>query len=122
MLFCERAFGVWFLLWGMLLLVDAVTPIARRGIFFGHLEAYLPGWGWGVIFILVAVARWLAYRAQSRRWRVGLSATTFVLLVIVSSIAAAARLYGATLPLAGFAAYVAWWCHRAILRDSRLGL
>lgn len=122
MLFCERVFGVWFLLWGVVLILDTVTPIATRGIFFGHLEAYLPGWAWGVVFILIAMARWQAYRTQSRPWRVGLSAATFVLLVIIAAIAATTKLYGATLPLATFAAYVAWWCHRALLRDTRLGL
>ncbi len=122
MLFCERAFGIWFLLWGLLLLVDTLTPIAQRGIFLGHLESYLPGWTWGTLFILIAVARWQAYRTQSRWWRVWLSGATFVLLVIITSIAAIAGLYGATLPLAGFAAYVAWWCHAALLRDIRLGL
>lgn len=122
MLFCERVFGVWFLLWGLLLLLDTVTPLSRRGIFFGHLEEFLPGWAWGLVFIAIAVGRWLAYRRRSACWRVTLSTVTFVLLVVIATIAASTKLYGATLPLAAFAAYVAWWCHRALLRDLRRGL
>lgn len=122
MLFCERAFGVWFLLWGLLLLVDTVSPVSHRGIFYGHLEGYLPGWGWGILFIVIAIGRWWAYRRQSRCWRVRLSVVTFVLLVIVAAIAATTGLLAATFPLSAFAAYVAWWCHQALLRDTRLGL
>lgn len=122
MLFCERVFGVWFLLWGLLLILDTFTSIAHRGLFYGHLEQYLPGWMWGLVFIAIAVARWVAYRKKSRCWRVTLSTVTFVLLVVIATIAASTKLYAATLPLAAFAAYVAWWCHRQLLRDVRLGL
>lgn len=122
MLFCERAFGLWFLFWGLTLIADRAAPLAIRGLFLGHLESYMPGWAWGLLFICIALARWLAHWTGSRRWRIWLSAATFVVLVVVASVAAAARLFGATVPLAAFAAYVAWWCHRAMIRDSRLGL
>lgn len=122
MLFCERAFGVWFLLWGLILIVDTATPIARRGLFFGHLETFLPSWTWGIIFIVIALGRWQAYRKRSRCWRVRLSAVTFVLLLVVAAMAATTGLFAATVPLTLFAAYVAWWCHQALLRDTRLGL
>lgn len=119
--FCERAFGLFFLLWGAILLIDSVfAPIAGR--FAGRLEHYAPTWLWGSVFVIIAVARWAAYRFSSNKWRVWLSFASCIMLVIVAATAFSAGLWSATTPLAGMLAYIAFWCHSALLRDIRYGL
>lgn len=122
MLFCERSFGVFLLLWGTLLLIDNLVTVARLGLFYGQMQSYMPSWAWGALMIGLAISRFLAFKSQSAAWRVRLSAATFVLMVVIASISAWTGLWGATAPLAGFVAYVAFWCHSALLRDLRLGL
>lgn len=122
MFFCERAFGGFFVLWGLALIADRFANVSLRGLFYGSLENYMPGWCWGVLLLTLGLSRWWAFHAQSRRWRVRLSGTTFVVMVAIASVAVWTGLWAATAPLAAFAAYVAFWCHTAMLRDLRLGL
>lgn len=120
MLFCEKTFGKFFFLWGLILILDYLFLDSNHGIFYGHLERYMPGWGWGTLFLFIGTAKWAAHRLRSRRCRVLCSAITFILLLIIASIAIFTGLWGATAPLALFAAYISFWCHRSMLRDTHV--
>lgn len=80
----------------------------------------MPGWAWGILLITIGLLRWLAHRKKSRWYRVALSGITFVILTIVAALAAYTGLWNATAPLAAFTAYISFWCHVAMLRDTHL--
>lgn len=122
MLFCERSFGVFLFVWGVFLILDSWLSASHVGLFYGRMQEYMPSWAWGTVMIAISLARFIAFRAESARYRVGLSVVTLVLMVVIASIAVWSGLWGATAPLAGFVAYIAYWCHTALLRDLRLGL
>lgn len=119
MFFCERAFSVFFLLWGSILILNSCQKIGQHGIFIGQLESYLPSWGWGTLIITLALGRTIAYYKQSRRARLLLSFLSFLVLTIVAAISIYSRLWSATAPLALFCAYFAYWCHKSLLQDLR---
>lgn len=122
LLYCERMFGVFFLLWGLILQVDNFVPLPRHGVFFTHLELIAPGWVWGVVMIVIALARYFAWRLDSARWRLGLSSMTLIFLWIIAGVAFWEGLWGISFPLAAFAAIIAQSCHRMLARDIELGL
>lgn len=119
--FCERAFGTFFLVWGLILLAESLL-LRAEGRFLGRMEHYAPTWAWGGLLIVVGVGRWIAYRRDLPAWRVRLSFVSFIILVVVAATALSAGLWSATTPLAAMLAYVALWCHNALLRDIDLGL
>lgn len=122
MLFCERSFGVFFFIWGWILILDSFISASHTGVFYGYLERHFPGWVWGLIMIIIGTCRWIAHRTNSTRWRLRLSFATFVLLSIISSVALLAQLWVVTAPLCLFITYISYWCHGAIVRDVRIGL
>lgn len=119
--FCERSFGTFFVIWGLILLMEGWLG-AAQGLFFGRLESYMPAWAWGTVLSSIGVARYFAFRRKSAPWRRRLSTLTLIVLVVIAAIAIATGLWGATAPLAVYVACVAYWCHVALLRDMRLGL
>lgn len=119
MLFCERSFGILFLIWGVILILDRIIITAQKGFLFAQLEAYMPGWCWGILLFSIGVGRWLAHRCHCSKWRIWLSLCTLIIMTIIATLAAWTGLWNATAPLAAFCAYVAWWCHRSLLRDIK---
>lgn len=122
MLFGERTFGVFFLLWGLLLQLDTLIPLSPNGIFFFELKCYAPSWLWGSGMIAIGVGRYIAYRKHSARWRLTLSSATIIVLWLIAGVALWARLIGATFPLACFVALLAQGFHRMLAKDIQLGL
>lgn len=122
MLFCERSFGIFFLLWGLVLVIDDLTGIHHVGEFYLHLRRYMPGWSWGALLMAIGLARFWAFRSNSRGWRIALSMVSCIVLVSIAALAFWAGRFIGTAPLAMFTAYIAFWCHAAMLRDVRLGL
>lgn len=120
--FCERSFGLFFALWGLVLFLEGLLSHTTQGLFFGRLEHYMPSWAWGSVLSAIGVARYFAFRYKSACWRRRLSTLTLIVLVTIAAIAIATGLWAATAPLAVFVASVAYWCHIALLRDMRLGL
>lgn len=120
MFFCERAFGILFVLWGIILVIGkgSILPI-REGVFFFYLEQYMSGRCWGTLLLIIGVLRWVAFMYQSARWRINLSLISLIILTIIASIAMYTRLWSATAPLACFSVYVAFWCHLSLHRDLR---
>lgn len=120
MFFSERAFGLFFLLWGLVLVLgkDTITPI-REGMFLAYLEEYMSGRCWGTLLLIIGILRWVAFRYQSIRWRLNLSLISFVVVAVVAAISVYTRLWSATAPLALFVTYVAFWCHKSLVRDLR---
>lgn len=120
MFFCERSFGILFVLWGIVLIIGkgSILPI-REGIFFSYLEQYMSGRCWGMILLIIGMSRWVAFRFQSAQWRINLSLVSLIFLTVIATIAIYTRLWSATAPLACFSVYVAFWCHRAMIRDLR---
>lgn len=119
MFFCERSFGVFFLLWGLVLVLSPSAPLMRQGIFLSHLEQYMSSRYWGLLLIIIGVLRFVAFRLDSLRWRLNFSFVSFVLLSIIATIATYTRLWAATAPISWFVVYVSFWCHRSLLRDLR---
>lgn len=120
--FCERYFGPFFILWGVVLILDHYFHLAARGLFYNHLDHYLPGWAWSAVLITIGATRLYAAWYRHTALRIHLSGATFVLLTVVAAIAWYTGLWAATAPLASFVAVVAYWCHSALLRDLRHGL
>lgn len=120
--FCERYFSWFFILWGLVLYIDAALLTAHRGLFLGRLEHYFPGWAWGSLMIAIGIGRLIAFAVDNCCWRIWLSMLTFVLLSVIAALALASGLWAATAPLATFVAAIAYWCHVALLRDLRLGI
>lgn len=122
MLFCEQSFGIFFFVWGIVLIADDFYGISSIGLFYGQLQRYMPGWVWGAAMIAIAVGRFIAHRYRSTRFRVVFSTATCVLLVSIAAVAVWARLWGGSVPLVSFVAYTAFRCHSAMLRDMHYGL
>lgn len=121
-LFGERAFGLLFLLWGLLLQLDAFIPLSPDGAFFFELKCYAPSWLWGGGMIVIGAGRYIAYRKRSAWWRMTLSSATIVVLWLIAGVALWAGLIGATAPLACFVALLAQSFHRMLARDIQVGL
>lgn len=121
MLFCERSFGTFFVLWGLWLVLEKFV-VFGRGLFYNRLDHYLPTCAWGSLLILIGVSRYIAFKRRSKPWRLRLSLLTFLMLVIISAVAFSSGLWAATGPLSAFLAYIAFWCHGALIRDIGLGL
>lgn len=117
---CERYFGVFFLLWGLVLILAPSAPLVVQGLFFSYLEKYMSSRYWGVLLAAIGILRFVSFRLRSIRWRLNLSFISFVLLSIIAAIATYTRLWAATAPLAWFVVYVSFWCHRSLLRDLRV--
>lgn len=122
MLFCERIFGVFFLLWGSLLQVGHFEQLAPHGSFLSKIEQYAPGWVWGLGMIAIGIGRFIAHRRKSRRWRMRLSSLTLFYMWMIAGVAAWSDLWGASFPLAAFVAVLAQLFHRMLARDIELGL
>lgn len=122
MLFGERSYGIFFVLWGISLQIDCWTRISPRSSLFSELEFYAPGWVWGLTMILIGIGRFFAHRARSSKWRIRLSSLTIIVLWLVAATALWAGMIGATFPLACFAAVLAQGFHRMLARDIELGL
>jgi len=122
MLFGERAFGAFFLLWGCILIADTFFPIAHHGLFLGEFEHVMPTCAWGIWFALLGAARFVAFRLRSACWRLRLSLISFLLLAIIAAMSLYSGLWAATAPLTIFVAYVSFWAHHRLRRDLRLGL
>lgn len=120
--FCERYFGGFFVIWGIVLIADHFSELATKGIFYGTLEDYLPGWLWGLILLSIGLCRGVAFVCNSAKWRLRLSMLTFIIMVVIASIAIYTRLWAATAPLSIFIALISFWCHKALIRDVNLGL
>lgn len=122
MLFCEQSFGTFFFIWGFVLIADDFYKISSVGLFYGHLQQYMPGWAWGCALVAIAIGRFTAYRYKSDRFRIVFSVMTCMLLVSIGAVAAWAELWSGAVPLISFIAYTAFRCHSAMLRDMHLGL
>lgn len=120
--FCERYFGIFFVVWGLILILDHFLSIAAYGLFLGRLESYFPGWTWGVILLAIGMGRYVAFKLHCNSWRVLLSGATLVVLTVIASVAVFTRLWAATAPLSVFVAAISYWSHKALLRDLRYGL
>lgn len=125
MLFGERTFGLYFVLWGLLLQLDHldhVFHLSPDGIFFFELECYAPGWLWGSAMLAIGIGRYFAHRANHAKWRMRLSSATIVVLSLIAGVSIWAGLIGATAPLACFAVFLAIGFHRMLAKDIALGL
>lgn len=120
--FCERSFSLFFLVWGLSLLLDYQFGLGTKGIFQGKLETYLPSCVWGNGFALIGFGRLIAFYLHSSSWRVRFAFVHFIVLLIIASIAIYSRLWATTAPLSLFIAYISFWCYRATKRDVELGL
>lgn len=120
MFFCERSFGILFVLWGIILILgkSEVIPI-REGVFFYYLQQYMPGRCWGGVLLTIGILRWFAFHFKSTRWRINLSLISLITLTIIAAIAVYTRLWSATAPLACFSVYISFWCHRSLSRNLR---
>jgi hypothetical protein len=113
---CERGFGAFTFLWGVLLVLDAWQDFPS-GLFFRNFERYMPGWAWGSFMIALAAARLAAYYARSSAWRLRLSAVNVSLFAVIAMVAVLAGLFAVTFPLAAFLAVIGWWCHGNLARE-----
>lgn len=119
--FCERAFGSFLVLWGLLLQTEHFTDLPT-GIFYGRLQVYAPGWAWGTLMLALGLARFAAYLFGSNRLRLILSKCTLALFWVIASIALYSQLWGATIPLSCFVAFMSQWCHGRLAKEIGLGL
>jgi hypothetical protein len=121
--FCEKAFGIFFVLWGTLLIASgAFSYLVVVGLFHARLESYLPTWAWGSVMVVIGIGRYLAFRLDHRSSRIRFSAGTVIMLTLIAASAVASGLWITTAPPTIFLAFVSYWCHIALLRDMRLGL
>lgn len=122
MLFGEKIFGIFFVVWGLFLQLDNFVSLSPYGVFLFELKCYAPTWLWGAALTSIGLGRYFAYKSHSARWRLTFSSASIILLWIIAAVALWSRLLGATFPLAAFVAVLAQQFHRMLARDIELGL
>jgi len=113
---------MFFLPWGLWLLVGPIFGEATEGVLKTEITGYAPLWVWGVFLTTLGTARLLAYLFGSDKLRLSLSLITVAFFWLLAVVSFWAGIWFITLPLALFCAISSSWCFRALVRDLAVGL